>query len=39
MPIGGAPQSYQRGAQPISCFDKVKMGFGMGFCIGKLYSV
>ena len=36
MPIGGAaPQGYQKNAQ-MSCFDKVKMGFGMGFCIGKL---
>jgi len=33
MPIGGAPQGYQRsGGQ--SCFDKVKMGFMMGCAIG-----
>lgn len=33
MPIGGTPQGYrQAGGQ--SCFDKVKMGFFMGFGIG-----
>ena len=33
MPIGGAPQGYQRsGGQ--SCFDKVKVGFMMGCAIG-----
>lgn len=33
MPVGGVPQGYSR-AGGQSCFDKVKMGFGMGFAIG-----
>ncbi|CAF0830823.1 unnamed protein product [Brachionus calyciflorus] len=32
MPLGGIPQRQGQGGQ--SCFDKVKMGFGMGFVIG-----
>jgi hypothetical protein len=40
MPIGGAPQGYQqRGANQTSCFDRVKMGFGMGFCVGMATGV
>lgn len=34
MPIGGAPQNYRQGQAGQSCFDKIKMGFGMGFVIG-----
>ncbi len=37
MPIGGAPQGYQqRSVNQTSCFDRVKMGFGMGFCVGMV---
>jgi hypothetical protein len=33
MPVGGVPGGYAKpGGQ--SCFDKVKMGFFMGFTIG-----
>ncbi len=36
MPVGGVPQGYgsaNRGGG-MTCFDKIKMGFGMGFVIG-----
>ena len=37
MPVGGVPQGYGGGGSRSggqSCFDKVKMGFMMGFAIG-----
>ena len=34
MPMGGLPQGYGSKSQGPSCFDKVKMGFMMGFAIG-----
>jgi hypothetical protein len=34
MPIGGTPQGYRTTGGGQSCFDKMKMGFFMGFVIG-----
>ena len=34
MPLGGVPQGYGSKQGGQSCFDKVKMGFMMGFGIG-----
>ena len=39
MPIGGAPQGYQKQNAQMSCFNKVKMGCLMGFCIGMASGV
>ena len=39
MPVGGVPQGYQQRPGQQTCFDKVKMGFGMGFCIGMASGV
>ena len=40
MPVGGVPQGYgQRQQGQMTCYDKVKMGFGMGFCIGMATGV
>ncbi|GAU92542.1 hypothetical protein RvY_04611 [Ramazzottius varieornatus] len=32
MPVAAVPQ--HRGAQQPSCFDRMKLGFGIGFCVG-----
>ena len=34
MPVGGLSQSYGRGQQGPTCFEKVRTGFMMGFAIG-----
>lgn len=39
MPIGSSSQGYQKSPGQMTCIDKVKMGFGMGFCIGMATGV